>query len=129
MTKKKLLRHGEAMYAALRGIMQEHGRGRATGAYKVARELITRMHVRHPEKQAVRAFFVEVYGLPKTYIPARCSEQAKMAVVRQTDRADRKDMLSLVKVGRVKAYDTWALTAEQRLHVIDEMPQGLGNLR
>ncbi len=124
MTKKKLLRHGEAMYAALRGVMREHGRKKATGAYKVARELIEKMHVRHPEKQTMRAFFVEVYGLPKTYIPARCSEQAKMAVVRQTDKADRQDMLSLVKVGRVKMYDAWALTAEQRLHVIQEMPQG-----
>lgn len=125
MTNKKMLKYGEAMHAALRGLMQEHGHKQATGAYKVARDLLEKMHVRDPQALPVRAFFVEVYGLPKTYIPARCSEQAKWAVIQQAPKPDRKDLLSLVKVGRVKEYDAWALTAEPRLYVIDEVLEAL----
>lgn len=122
MTKKKLLKHGEAMYAALLAILKEHGSGPTKSeALKNARALVKKMHVRHPDKLPVRAFFVEVYGCPKTYIPAQSSDEAKWAVVQQAPKADRQDLLSLVKIGRAKEYDQWAQTAEKRLHCLEEL--------
>lgn len=121
MTQTKLLKYGEAMHTALKEILKEHGSSPASPAIQAARRLVSKMHVRDATKQPVRAFFVEVYGCPKTYIPARCSEEAKWAVIKQAPKADRKDLLSLVKIGRAKEYDVWAPSAERRLHVADEV--------